>query len=317
MDAAMQSAQQQAVNSVAYMDASADSGSSDNDISNDMDTSGFSGFVLGTITVDKQADNGGYNERDTTGGALAGLDYRLNRNLVVGAMFNFNYTGSTLDNFNSGESANSYTPGLFAGYTNHQFYADALVSYTYNTYRIDRNIPIPNSASVATGEPTANQYDAALLAGYNVVDFNGLKLGPAAGVGFTQMNISGFNETGSPFDLSVSKQHADSLRTLLGAQGQYAFHIQQSPLPISLSADAFWQHECLNSARGITSSFSQVSGGQFLYNTPESSRNSALLGVGVNGYVAKGVSLFVNYQTQIGGSNQVAQTVMAGVAVNF
>ena len=316
MESQMKSAQQQAANSMAYMDAAPDAGS-DDDSSYEPGTSGLGGFVLGTITIDKQANNGSYSQRDTTGGVLAGLDYTLNRNLVVGAFFNWGYTGGTVDNFNSGQENNSYTPGLFVGYQKQNFYVNALMSYTYNAYKINRNIAIPGSASVATGEPDSNQYDAALLAGYNVISFNGLKLGPAAGVGFTQMNLSGINETGSPFDLSVSKQHADSLRTLLGAQGSYTFNIQQSPLPISLNADAFWQHECLDSARGITSSFSEISGGQFLYNTPESSRNSALLGVGASGYLAQGVSLFVNYQTQIGGQGQFAQTVMAGVAVSF
>ncbi|MDA8376525.1 MAG: autotransporter domain-containing protein, partial [Planctomycetia bacterium] len=313
MESQMKSAQQQAANSVNYMDnnpaMSSDSGYAHG--------SGFNGFVLGTVTFDHQANNGTYSQNDTSGGVLAGLDYRLNRNWVVGALFNWNYTGGTVDNINGGQQVNSYTPGLFAGYRKHNFYVDALATYTYNTYRINRNIDIPGSASVATAEPHANQYDAGLLAGYNLLVSHGLKIGPAAGLGFTQMNISGFNETGSPFDLSVSKQHADSLRTLLGAQGQYTFSMPHIPLPVSLNFDAFWQHECLNSARGITSSFSQISGGQFLYGIPGPARNSALLGLGVSGYLSKGTSLFVNYQTQIGSNSQFAQTVMAGVAVRF
>ncbi len=313
LESQMKSAQQQAANSLAFMDND-DAMSSDSGYA---DGSGFNGFVLGTVTFNQQANNGSYSQKDTTGGILGGLDYRLNRNLVIGGLFNWNYTGGTLDNLNSGQQVSSYTPGLFAGYRKDNFYADALVSYTYNTYRINRNIPIPGAASVATGEPTANQYDAGILMGYNLIASDGLKFGPAGGVGFTQMNISGFNETGSPFDLSVSKQHADSLRTLLGGQGTYTMKMHNLPLPVSFNFDAFWQHECLDSARGITSSFSQVSGGQFLFNTPGPSRDSALLGVGTSGYIARGVSLFVNYQTQIGQHSQYAQTVMAGVAVKF
>ena len=315
----MKSAQQQAKNSVAYLDPST-VGYPQGYVPPPAKAtyhSGWSGFVLGTITIDEQANNGSYSQRDTTGGVLGGLDYRLNRNLIIGAFFNWGYTGGTVDNFNSAQQNNSYTPGLFAGYQKHNFYLDALVSYTYNTYKLDRNIDIPGSASVATAEPHSNQYDAGILGGYNLINTHGLKIGPAAGVGFTQMNISASNETGSPFDLSVSKQHADSLRTLLGAQGQYAFTLPHMTLPVNLNFDAFWQHECLDSARGITSSFSQISGGQFMYGTPGPTRNSALLGLGASGYLAKGVSLFVNYQTQIGSKSQFAQTVMAGVAVKF
>ena len=319
MESQMKSAQQQAKNSVAYLDPST-VGYPQGYVPPPAKAtyhSGWSGFVLGTITIDEQANNGSYSQRDTTGGVLGGLDYRLNRNLIIGAFFNWGYTGGTVDNFNSAQQNNSYTPGLFAGYQKHNFYLDALVSYTYNTYKLDRNIDIPGSASVATAEPHSNQYDAGILGGYNLINTHGLKIGPAAGVGFTQMNISASNETGSPFDLSVSKQHADSLRTLLGAQGQYAFTLPHMTLPVNLNFDAFWQHECRDSARGITSSFSQISGGQFMYGTPGPTRNSALLGLGASGYLAKGVSLFVNYQTQIGSKSQFAQTVMAGVAVSF
>ncbi len=319
MESQMQSAQQQAKNSVAYMN-SATVGYPQGYVPPAPKASyhsGWSGFVLGTITIDEQANNGAYSQRDTTGGVLGGLDYRLNRHLIAGVFFNWGYTGGTVDNFNSSQQNNSYTPGFVIGYQKHNFYLDALASYTYNSYKLDRNIDIPGSASVATAEPHSNEYDAGILGGYNLINTHGLKIGPAAGLGFTQMNISASNETGSPFDLSVSKEHADSLRTLLGGQGQYTFTMPHMTLPLSLNFDAFWQHECLNSARGITSSFTGINGGQFIYGTPGPIRNSALLGLGASGYLSKGTSLFVNYQTQIGSNSQFAQTVMAGVAVSF
>ncbi len=313
MDASMASAQQQAQNAAAYLDALGMPGAGPEVPSQETPYSGFSGFVLGTITVDQLPENSGFpSQHFTAGSVLAGLDYRLNPNLVIGAFFNWGYTGGTLDSFGSRQRSSSYAPGIFAAWQQDGFYANALASYTYNTYQINRNV----QSTTATGEPDANQYDAAVLAGYYFPITTGLKIGPAAGVGFTQMNVGGFNETGSPFDLSVSKQHADSLRTLLGAQGQYAFNLPQMRLPISLNFNAFWQHEFLDSSRDISASFTSL-GGSFLYNTPGPSRDSALLGLGASGYLTKNVSLFVNYETQVGDKNQFAQTVMAGVAVNF
>ncbi len=316
MDAAMNSARQQATNSAAYLDSLP--GVGPEVPTQERISDRFSGFILGTITMDKLPENSGFpSEHFTTGGVLTGLDYRLTKNLVVGALFNWNYTGGTMDNVGSRQQTSSYTPGLFAGYSKGGFYADGLLSYTYNSYKLNRNVAMPTSTTVATGEPDSNQYDAAALAGYYLTVAHGLKIGPALGAGFTQMNVSGFNETGSPFDLSVSKQHADSLRSLLGMQGSYAFHIGANPLPISINFNAFWQHEFLNSSRNISATFSSLGGGSFLYSTPGPSRDSALLGLGASGYVCKNVSLFVNYETQIGAKSQFAQTVMAGVGVSF
>ena len=100
-------------------------------------------------------------------------------------------------------------------------------------------------------------------------------------------------------------------------QALYTFVPKSMPLPININFNAFWQHEFLNSSRDITASFTQLGGGSFLYNTAGPSRDSALLGLGAGGYVTKDVSLFVNYETQVGDKNQFAQTVMAGVAVSF
>ena len=171
--------------------------------------------------------------------------------------------------------------------------------------------------SFATGEPDSNQYDLAALVGYYLPIAKGLQAGPAVGMGFTQINTPGYTETGSPFGLTVAKQHADSLRSLLGAQARYTFAPHRMPLPVNINFNAFWQHEYLNSARDITASFTQLGGGSFIYNTSGPSRDSALLGLGVGGYLAKNVSLFVNYETQVGNHDQFAQTVMAGLAMSF
>ena len=321
MDSALASAQQQAKNSVAYMDNSPQlvgmPGVGPILPAQESALGNLSGFVLGTITVDQLQQNNTPTQNFTTGSVMAGLDYRLNRNLVVGGLFNWAYTGGTLDNVGSRQRSSSYTPGVFVGYKQGGFYADALMAYTYNSYQINRTVNMPGSSSIATGEPDSNEYDANALVGYYLPLARGFRAGPAAGVGFTQINMSGYSETGSPFDLTVAKQHADSLRSLLGMQAQYSFAPENNPLPISINFNAFWQHEFLDSARNINASFTQLGGGSFIFTTAGPSRDSALLGLGASGYIGKQVSLFVNYETQVGDHRQFAQSIMAGVAVSF
>ncbi len=321
MDAAMQSAQQQANHYTAYMDNTpVDPASGENAEHFEPDNNifhSFSGYLLGTITVDQQQSDNAISQHFTTHGLLAGLDYRLNSNLMMGGFFNWGYSSGALDNYGSRQQSNSYTPGIVVGYKLGDFYVNALAAYTYNSYQINRNIFMPGSSTVATGNPTGNEYDTNGLLGYNLPLVKGLVAGPAAGVGFTQVNIGGFSESGSPFALTVAKQDADSLRSLLGMQGQYILAMDDLPMRINISFNAFWQHEYLNSARDITAAFNQFGTGSFVYQTTGSSGDSALVGLGADGYLTKDVSVFVNYEVQVGQHSQFGQTAMVGLAMSF
>jgi len=323
LEAAMNATGEMAGQSVNYMDAM--NASED---SNANATAGkWSGFAAGELVLDRlpQTTDAQSAQHVESGGVLTGVDYRLNRHFLVGGMFNWMYSGMTLNSLGSRQSTESYSPGLFAGYSQNNIFVDAMVSYTYNDYKIDRNIGVPGSASTATAEPTGNQYDAATLGGYLFPMTSHLKIGPAGGIGYTHANIGGFSETGSPFAMTVGKQHVDSLRSLIGFQGQYTVfstryfrdNSSMTRPTLSVSLNAYWQHEFLNSGRAITSSISGLGSGSFVFQTGSPSRDSALMGLGVNGSIGRGVTLFANYESQIGDKKQFAQTVMLGAAVSF
>ncbi len=324
MDAAMQSAQQEAQNSVSYMDPTV-VGLPQGYVPPPptSSSSGFSGFVLGTVTLDQIHPTGGSGEHFSTGGVLGGLDYRLNRNFVVGAFFNWGYTGGTIDSAGSRQQSTNYTPGVFVAFQKSNFYADALASYTYNSYRIDRNVNFGSQASTATAKPTGNQFDVAGMVGYWFPVTAAFKFGPAGGVGYTHLGVSSFSENGSPFDLSVGSQSVNSLRSLLGGQLQWTLFGKQNlvtntrPAILNINFNAYWQHEFLDNSQNISANFNGLGAGSFAFQTGSPTRDSGLLGGGISGNLSKGVTLFANYELQAGAKSQFAQTVMAGVAVSF
>jgi len=323
LESAMNTTGEMADNSVNYMDAMNTS-----DTSNANAAIGkWSGFAAGELVLDRlpRTTDAQSAQHLESGGVLTGVDYRLNKHFLVGGMFNWMYSGTTLGSAGSRQSTESYSPGLFAGYSQKNIFVDAMVSYTYNDYKIDRNIGIPGSASTATGEPAGNQYDAATLGGYLFPVTSHLKIGPAGGVGYTHADIGSFSETGSPFAMTVGNQHVDSLRSLVGFQGQYTVlstryfrdNTAMTRPTLGISLNAYWQHEFLNSGRAITSSINSFGSGSFVFQTGSPSRDSALMGLGVNGSLCHGVTLFANYESQIGDKKQFAQTVMVGAAVSF
>ena len=275
----------------------------------------LSGFVSGNVILADLPGTGNGSQNFTTGGVISGLDYNMCSHLAIGALFAYENTSATLDNHGSKLNNQSYTPGVYLGFHKSHFYVDALGSYTYNAYSMHRNITFTNPQSTASSSPHSNQYDASAMLGYNFHVRRGLKLGPAVGVGYTHINVAGYQESGSPADLMVQSMSVDSLRMLVGGRLNYGWSPRPTMTPINFSVNAFWQHEFLDGSRGITSTFTELGAGSFVINTSPAGRDSALFGGGVSGNLAKNITLFVNYESQIGSQGALGQTVMAGVAV--
>ncbi|NNM85616.1 MAG: autotransporter domain-containing protein [Phycisphaerales bacterium] len=275
----------------------------------------WGGFVAGEAVLGSQpTDTSGQNY--FTGGVLSGVDYRFAKSLIVGLSFNYSYTNAHIDNVGSVLTDNSYAPGVFAGYRKGGFYADGSADYTYTRFSVHRNVTIGGSTTTATGKPHANQQDVNVLAGYNFPLLAGFKAGPAVGLDYTHIDVSSYTETGSPADLAVSGNAIDSLRSLLGGQAEYTLNIPHVPLPLTITANAFWQHEFLNNSHGITAALAGA-GGSFITNVPNPGRDSALLGAGLNGKLCRYANVFANYQAQIGPKNQHSQSIMVGLAIKF
>ncbi len=274
----------------------------------------ISGFAAGEITVatDLPGSAPGQSGSFNTGGAVTGLGYNMAGHLVIGPLFSYNYTGSNLDNIGSRLRASAYSPGIFVGLRKSHFHFEAFVDYTYNAYHIDRNVTLP--AGVATSNPNGDQFDVSSQLTYYFHVARGLKLGPSAGLGFTNLTISGYTESGDGAgDMTISPMSFDSLRSLLGGQLSYAWRPRPTAPAVTFTANAYWQHEYLNLSRGVIAQ--PIGGSSFVTDTPAHDRDSALLGCGVSGDLARNITLFVDYQAQIGPGRELVNSAMAGLAI--
>ncbi|HEY0257065.1 MAG TPA: autotransporter domain-containing protein [Candidatus Methylacidiphilales bacterium] len=249
---------------------------------------------------------------ENTESVVLGTDYRINQNFLVGLTAGYAHTDVTLDNNNSSATIDSYSPGLYASYADHGWYANATGSYIHNAYTQDRVIGFLGQTAHAT--PQGNQGVANVDGGY---DFHrgALTFGPLTGLQYTHLAVDGFNESGSVAALNVAEQQSDSLRGRLGGHICYSFDAHG--ISISPHLDAFWQHEFLDQSRGITSQFNGFGGGSFSVRTPSPSRDSALIDAGVTADLNRTVSVFTDYTVQAGQDNYFGQSVQAGVKIGF
>jgi autotransporter-associated beta strand protein len=277
----------------------------------------WNGFVdggvdLGNLDGNSDATHSSY----TTGRVRAGIDYRVATNLRVGALFGYSHTDADLDYEGSKAKVDSYTPGLYVTYADKQgFYANGLITYTRNAYSTDRAIIIPGVNRTATGSTGGNQFGGDIDGGYEFHK-KAWTFGPSAGLTYVNMGIDSFNEGGAgAANLNVNNQNADSLRSRLGGTVRYDAKI--GSVVLTPHASAFWQHEFLNNASPITSTFQGLPGGSFSVETTGGDSNTALLGFGIDAELNKTVTLFVDYQAEAGGATFFGQSASAGVKVGF
>jgi autotransporter-associated beta strand protein len=275
-------------------------------------------FINGNVVLaqdfsDPSAGIAGANS--TTGAVQVGADYRFNSNFLLGLTFAYGQTYATLDTIGSNATVNTYSPGIYASYSDGGWYANGLGSYGFANYNQNRHVAIGAFNGTATSNPAGDQFLTNFDGGYNFHKGN-WTYGPTAGLQFMHISVDGYTETGLPgANLTVGQNQGDSLRSLLGGRVAYEFH--GAGMTFEPYFNASWQHEYLNQSRGITTQFNGIGAGSFVINTPNPSENSAVAQLGMNAQINNALMTFVDYTVQAGQSNYFGQSVQAGFKVGF
>jgi uncharacterized protein YhjY with autotransporter beta-barrel domain len=270
-------------------------------------------FVRGNVVLAQGFSNQDVSHfDDNTESVVLGTDYRVSPNFLIGLTAGYGHTDVTLDDNGSSATVDSYSPGLYASYADHGWYADISGDYVHNAYTQDRKIAFLGQD--ATSAPEGNEGVANLDGGY---DFHrgALTFGPLAGIQYTHLTVDGYNESGSVADLSVNEQDSDSLRSRLG--GRISFTYSHCGVNFTPHLDASWQHEFMDQSRGITSQFEGTGLGSFSVKTENPSRDSALVDAGLDAQIDQTWTAFADYEVQAGQENYFGQSVQAGVKIGF
>ncbi len=273
-------------------------------------------FIGGDVVLADINQNPTANANDksnyTAGGITAGVSYRVTNHFAAGVLFDYNHTEEDFDTSGSKTKIDSFTPGIFATYFDHGFYANGLFAVGLNEYKYTSNTFLGQT----TGKPSGEQYTGDLDAGYDFHPSKNWIVGPVAGLTYTHVDIDSFTEDGAPgAALNVDSQSVDSLRSRLG--GHVVFQTNTGDVLLQPNLTLMWQHEFLNDSQGITSSFANTSLNPFTIQTAAPSRDSALIGLGMTATLSNSLALYLNYMADVGASNYFSQTVMGGLKARF
>jgi uncharacterized protein YhjY with autotransporter beta-barrel domain len=275
-------------------------------------------FMRGNVVLGQQFSQPEIDHTDyTTSSFQLGLDYQIGPHLLVGTVFDYSHTDTALDNMGSSATVDSYSPGFFASYADGGWFVNGLATYSWNSYTTARHISFGSFDETANAAPTGNEVLGNLDGGYEFHDKR-WTFGPTAGIQYLHYNVDPFTENGGcSSDLTVNNQDADSLRSRLGGRVSYAMPDHDNHVVFTPYLDASWQHEFMAGSRTITSSFSEFNTGSIIVSTRGTSRDSALVVVGLDADITRSMTLFTDYAAQAGESDYFGQSVEAGMKIGF
>jgi uncharacterized protein YhjY with autotransporter beta-barrel domain len=270
-------------------------------------------FLRGNVILAQDFSQADVPHSDNnTVSVTAGADYRISDHVLVGLTASYAHTDATLDDFGSSATVDSYSPGFYASYADGGWFANFIGRYSYNTYTDNRNIAF--LGQTANGATTGNEGMVDLDGGY-LFHSGPWSYGPVAGVQYTHLTVNSYAEQDSDANLNVDEDQSDSLRSRLG--GEVRYNTCGCGVTFSPHLTATWQHEFMDQSRGVTSQFTQFSGGSFTVRTDDPSRDSALVDLGLDAKVNNAITVFGDYVVQAGQDNYFGQSLQAGVRVNF
>jgi outer membrane autotransporter protein len=173
--------------------------------------------------------NGGISDRQTTVagngfdlssvGGTVGTEYRIGGNAVIGAAFDYSNPTAKLHNNAGRVEADSYQFGLYGGWTNAHFFAQALATIGWQKFHNTRNGIIDNIGSSPDGMTVV----AGGKVGY-LFDAGTVRVGPIAGITYARAKVNAYTETGdAALTLNVGDQVAEALVGSAGGQIRFPF----------------------------------------------------------------------------------------------
>lgn len=210
-------------------------------------------YAMGTIAGGDRSDSTNIVGFDNDVGAgTVGIEYRVNRNLIVGVAGN--YTRSNADLGSGADIAvDAIQAAAYLTYSSKYWFGDALVSYGRHDLDLDR----PGIIDWVRSSTDATSFTAAAKGGY-LFDFGRLRAGPIAGLTYMRTEVDAYTEQGDPLlTFNASKQTLDTLTGNAGIQFRAPFLV--GGRVISPYLNVMVEHQFGDQTRTLTAALTQAS----------------------------------------------------------
>jgi len=272
-------------------------------------------FVKGNAVYGDQKDRPDVTGYDFTNmGITIGSDYRFTKSFIAGFMLGLNTSRANVDSIGSKVKMDGYNLGTYGTYYKDNFYIDGSLSWGLTNYDNTRRIVFPGIDRTATSSPDGNQLTLYGGTGYDFRKNNWI-ITPNMSLQYAKLNINSYTESGAgALNLDVDKQNTESLQGNIGGRLSCIFKTDRTTLIPSIRIS--YGYEFLRDSQNITSRLVQGSS-PFSIETLSPDRSSLTLGAGISAFNKDNISVYINYDAQIGESRYIAHSVNAGLRVGF
>lgn len=229
----------------------------------------------------RQTDgNAGVGSGDTTSriyGGMAGADYRISRDTVIGFALAGGGTDFSVNGGGNGRS-DLFQAGVFLRHTAGPAYLSGALAYGWQDVTTERLVTIGGGLERLRANFNANAYSGRIEGGYRLIaPVMDIGITPYAAAQFTTFDLPAYAENTasgvSTFALNYGAKSVTASRSELGLRSDKSFALDDSIL--TLRGRAAWAHD-FNTDRAISATFQTLPGAGFTVNGASQGTDAAL-----------------------------------------
>lgn len=274
----------------------------------------FQVYVMGNyLGLDHDPVRGSTDLHSDAGTVTAGLDYRINPNLVVGAAYNYSNPGSSRDQwFGAKTDLTSNQIAAYGTFNYPNFFVDGVIGYGFNSYSVTR----PGVIDALSASPDGGAFFTEAKGGY-LFDTALFQIGPIASLAYAHTHVDAYTESGDPLlAQSVSGQHYNQLTGALGLQARKA--VGFGPVLVNGFANLTANHDFLGGTRHVTTA--QIYAPLLTIDTPIGPQGARTYGVfqaGASTELGNGFTAMLTGETSFGRSPGNFASVSVALGYRF
>lgn len=242
--------------------------------------------------------------QDTTArvyGVVAGADYKVSPNTLLGFALAGGGTNYSLANALGSGSSDLFQAGAFARHNFGAAYIAAALGYGWHDVTTNRTVALAGVDQLQ-GRFRAETFSGRFEGGYRLVT-PVIGITPYAAAQAISFNLPAYAEQSlagnGQFALNYASQTTTATRTELGLRGDRSIAMQDAVL--TLRGRAAWAHD-YNPDRAVSAVFQALPGASFVVNGARSDPDAALVSAGAEMKWLSGFSLMATFEGEFSGN---------------
>lgn len=243
---------------------------------------------------DEQSDQSGFLYHNSSG--LLGLDYDLHKGVIIGANTGYGEATAKLEQGAGSVDLNTYSTNIYGLYSNDHFYTDIVAGFDYLDFNDIQRATGFSFSPESFAHTSGSNLRLGSEIGYKFPVYQDLKIGPLAGLRYTNTHVDGYTESGANLlNLNVSSQQGSSIISEIGVNA--SGNMTVAGLNMQPHARATFEHDIQDDDNDLKV---QLNGNlPYAIDADTENHNLVRLSGGIETMLNEATSLDISYETAI------------------